>query len=200
VKTAVRRGSARRARTSKAAPVSRAAARVGRTSAPATKTASPGPVKAVSRSAAPARPAASARPAVPARPATPARPLTKRELAEFRRLLEAERDRLTRELEAIEEHLPEVEQVSMDTSGGSYDEDLVDVASDAFEREKGFALENNVQELLNQVEEALARMDEGTYGLCEICGQLIHPERLRALPYARLCIDCKAREEQSIPR
>lgn len=132
-------------------------------------------------------------------PRTPRKPLGKRELAEFRRLLHAERDRLTEELEAIEEHLPEVEQVSVEASGG-YDEDLADVASDTFEREKGFAIENSVQELLEQVEEALDRMKDGTYGTCEVCGQQIHPDRLRALPYARLCINCKAREEQAIPR
>jgi DnaK suppressor protein len=114
-------------------------------------------------------------------------------------MLEAERDRLSEELEAIEEHLPEVEQVSVDASGG-YDEDLADVASDAFEREKGMAIENSVQEMLEQVEEALGRIEEGTYGVCEVCGQPIHPDRLRALPYARLCIDCKAREEQAISR
>jgi RNA polymerase-binding protein DksA len=134
-----------------------------------------------------------------ARPVVNAKPLTKRELNEFRRILEAERDRLSQELEAIEEHLPEVEQVSMDASGG-YDEDLADVASDTFEREKGFAIENSVQDLLTQVEEALGRLEEGTYGICEVCGQPIHPDRLRALPYARLCINCKAREEQAIPQ
>ncbi|MBI3997943.1 MAG: TraR/DksA C4-type zinc finger protein [Armatimonadetes bacterium] len=131
--------------------------------------------------------------------AAKAKPLTKRELEEFRRMLEAERDRLSDELEAIEEHLPEVEQVAMDATGG-YDEDLADVASDTFEREKGFAIENSVQDLLTQVEEALGRIEEGTYGICEICGQPIHPDRLRALPYARLCINCKAREEQATPR
>ena len=147
-----------------------------------------------------ARPSTMSRPLKSAsRPALRAKPLGKRELAEFRRILEAERDRLTEELEAIEEHLPEVEQVSIE-AGGGYDEDLADVASDTFEREKGFAIENSVQELLNQVEEALGRMDDGSYGLCEVCGQPIHPDRLRALPYARLCINCKAREEQAIPR
>lgn len=134
-----------------------------------------------------------------ARPAGRAKPLGKRELNEFRRVLEAERERLSQELEAIEEHLPEVEQVSMDASGG-YDEDLADVASDTFEREKGFAIENSVQDLLTQVEEALSRIEEGTYGTCEGCRQPIHPDRLRALPYARLCINCKAREEQAIPQ
>jgi RNA polymerase-binding protein DksA len=148
---------------------------------------------------APVRAAPAAKPAKPTpRIATTARPLTKRELEEFRRLLEEERDRLTQELEAIEEHLPEVEQVSVDSSG--YDEDIADVAADTFEREKGFAIENSVQTLLNQVEEALGRIDDGTYGTCELCGQPIHIERLRAIPYARLCIQCKAREEQANAR
>jgi RNA polymerase-binding protein DksA len=133
------------------------------------------------------------------RPAAKPRALTKRELDEYRRLLEAERNRLTDELEAIEEHLPEVEQISLDASGG-YDEDLADVASDTFEREKGIAIESSVQELLQQVEEALGRIEDGSYGACEMCGQAIHPDRLRALPYARLCINCKALEEQAIPR
>ncbi|MGQ0548067.1 MAG: TraR/DksA family transcriptional regulator [Armatimonadota bacterium] len=145
-----------------------------------------------------AKTALTRRPAAPA-PRTARKPLGKRELAEFRRILQSERDRLAEELEAIEEHLPEVEQVSVE-AGGGYDEDLADVASDTFEREKGFAIENSVQELLEQVEEALERMKDGTYGTCEVCGQQIHPDRLRALPYARLCINCKAREEQAIPR
>jgi len=179
-KTTTHRAPNRRAKVAKAAPSRTPVARVARPVRANGKPVRVTPVKGGFKTA-------------------PGRALSKKELAEFRRVLEAERERLTEELEAIEEHLPEVEQVSMDTTGG-YDEDLADVASDAFEREKGFAIENSVQELLNQVEEALGRMDEGTYGLCEVCGQLIHPERLRALPYARLCIDCKAREEQTAPR
>ncbi len=150
-------------------------------------------------SRAPVRASRAPTPIKPApRVVTAARPLTKRELEEFRHLLEEERDRLTQELEAIEEHLPEVEQISVDSSG--YDEDIADVAADTFEREKGFAIENSVQALLTQVEEALSRIDEGTYGTCELCGQPIHIERLRAIPYARLCIQCKAREEQANAR
>ena len=180
-KTTAHRASSRRAKSTKAVSSHRTA-KAAR------------PVRAPAR---PLRPTAHAR--TGSRSGAAVKPLSKRELGEFRRILYAERDRLTEELEAIEEHLPEVEQVSMDTTGG-YDEDLADVASDAFEREKGFAIENSVQELLNQVEEALSRMEEGTYGLCEICGQPIHPDRLRALPYARLCIDCKAHEEQTVSR
>ncbi len=137
--------------------------------------------------------------ALQARPrrVTAAKPLGKRDQKEFRRLLEEERDRLTEELEALEEHTPELEhQVGMDL-GGSYDEDFADVAGDTFEREKGFAIGASVQALLTQVEEALARLKEGTYGICENCGRAIHPARLKAIPSAKLCIECKSREERA---
>lgn len=125
------------------------------------------------------------------------KPLTKREAAEFRRLLDEERTRLLEELEAMEEHTPEVEeQVGVDIGGG-YDEDLADVASSTFEREKGLALETSVQHMLSQVEEALVRIREGTYGVCQRCGNQIDYARLKVLPYATLCIRCKELEERA---
>lgn len=125
------------------------------------------------------------------------KPLGKREIAEFRRQLEDERTRLLAELEAMEEHTPEVEeQVGMDIGGG-YDEDLADVASSTFEREKGLALESSVQHMLTQVEEALQRIEDGTYGICVRCGNPIDLARLRVLPYATLCIRCKELEERN---
>lgn len=151
------------------------------------------------------KPAAKAKAAPPdrgaadrtARGVARAKPLSKKDLAEFRRLLEDERVRLLEELEAMEEHTPEVEdQVGMDIGGG-YDEDLADVASSTFEREKGLALESSVQQMLAQVEEALGRIDEGTYGICQRCGDPIDVARLRVLPFATLCIRCKELEEKS---
>jgi len=125
------------------------------------------------------------------------RTIAKREFNGFRRLLEEERARLLAELEAMEEHTPEVEdQVGMDIGGG-YDEDLADVASSTFEREKGLALESSVQQLLTQVDEALARIEEGTYGTCVRCGNPIDAARLKVLPYATLCIKCKEEEERN---
>lgn len=133
----------------------------------------------------------------PARGAVKAKPLSRKELSEFRRLLEDERVRLLEELEAMEEHTPEVEdQVGMDIGGG-YDEDLADVASSTFEREKGLALESSVQQMLAQVEEALGRIEDGTYGICQRCGDPIDIARLRVLPFATLCIRCKELEEKS---
>lgn len=126
-----------------------------------------------------------------------AKPLSKKDLTEFRKLLEDERTRLLEELEAMEEHTPEVEdQVGVDVGGG-YDEDLADVASSTFEREKGLALESSVQQMLAQVEDALGRIEEGSYGICQRCGDPIDVARLRVLPFATLCIRCKELEEKS---
>jgi len=125
------------------------------------------------------------------------KPLSRREVSELRKMLDQERDRLMAELEAMEEHAPEVEeQVGMDIGGG-YDEDLADVASSTFEREKSVALETSVQHTLTQVEEALQRIDDGTYGRCLRCGNPIDFARLKVLPYATLCIRCKELEEKS---
>ncbi len=68
--------------------------------------------------------------------------------------------------------------------------DIVDDANQVLEQSTGFALKQQLERLLAQVEHALRRFEEGAYGLCERCGQLIHPERLQALPYATLCISC----------
>ncbi len=123
--------------------------------------------------------------------------LSRREVAELRKMLEQERDRLMAELETMEEHAPEVEeQVGMDIGGG-YDEDLADVASSTFEREKSVALESSVQHTLTQVEEALQRIEDRTYGRCLRCGNPIDFARLKVLPYATLCIRCKELEEKS---
>jgi RNA polymerase-binding protein DksA len=150
----------------------------------------------------PAKSRAVATRVAPTRPVRPTKgnkgkSLSRRELEEFRKMLEEERERLTEELEAMEEHAPDVEeQVGMDIGGG-YDEDLADVASSTFEREKGLALESSVQAMLAQVEEALSRIDDGSYGVCQRCGEPIDAARLRVLPYATLCIRCKELEEKS---
>jgi len=131
------------------------------------------------------------------KPAVKGKPLSRREVSELRQMLEQERQRLMAELEAMEEHTPEVEeQVGMDVGGG-YDEDLADVASTTFEREKSVALESSVQHLLTQVEEALQRIEAGTYGRCLRCGNHIDYARLKVLPYATLCIRCKELEEKT---
>jgi DnaK suppressor protein len=130
-----------------------------------------------------------------ARPARPPRPMAPGRYELYTRLLLEERNRLRQELSEMEEHQVRTEEKPIaDVSG--YEDDLVDVATETFEREKGLALESTVQGMLQMVEEALQKIRQRTYGVCEGCGQSIDANRLRAIPYARLCIRCKEREER----
>jgi DnaK suppressor protein len=72
-----------------------------------------------------------------------------------------------------------------------YGNHMADDASEAFEQAKELALHENARRLLLQVEGALARFDQGTYGACTNCGEEIDPARLEALPYVALCLRCQ---------
>jgi len=74
---------------------------------------------------------------------------------------------------------------------------LADDATEVFTRERNLALRDNASELLAQVDAALQRLDDGTYGVCARCGREISTERLEALPSATLCITCQAEEERA---
>ncbi len=116
-------------------------------------------------------------------------------LEPYARLLLEERRRLRQELSEMEQHQVKTEEKPIaDVSG--YEDDLVDVATETFEREKGLALESSVQGMLQMVEEALGKIRKRTYGICEGCRKPIDANRLRAIPYTRLCIQCKEREER----
>jgi DnaK suppressor protein len=78
-----------------------------------------------------------------------------------------------------------------------YGNHQADDATDAFEQTKELSLLQNSKRLLAQVQAALARFEQGTYGLCERCGQEIDPARLHALPYVALCMVCQQRLEQA---
>jgi RNA polymerase-binding protein DksA len=70
-----------------------------------------------------------------------------------------------------------------------------DHATQTFERGKDMALNENIDGMLNRIDEALAKIEAGTFGTCDRCGKAIPPARLEALPYATLCVDCQARVE-----
>ncbi|HEV2439775.1 MAG TPA: TraR/DksA C4-type zinc finger protein [bacterium] len=146
------------------------------------------------RAAAPARPAAVPEPA--SKPIVRARGLSGPKLEPYMKRLMDERRRLRQELSEMEQHQIKTEEKPVADVSGSYDDDLVDVATETFEREKGLALESSVQGMLQMVEDALRRGRSGTYGVCDGCGRQIDPSRLRVIPYARLCIKCKEREER----
>lgn len=76
---------------------------------------------------------------------------------------------------------------------------MADVGTDNFEHEFLLGLIENEEEELRQIDEALKQLEEGTYGICS-CGKAIPKTRLRALPYAKVCIDCKRDEENNTGR
>lgn len=74
--------------------------------------------------------------------------------------------------------------------------DFIDVAMDSLEHELNYIFEERERDKLQNIEGALGRMKEGAYGECEDCGEDIEVERLIALPFTRLCLDCKAKQER----
>ncbi len=115
---------------------------------------------------------------------------TKTQLRKVRALLEEERAQL---LEQVAELDAEADVKNWRDAG--FDDDPADSGSASFERETAQSLSIHARSLLEQIDDAVRRIDAGNYGPCERCGEMIEPERLEALPYATLCMDCKRRDE-----
>ena len=106
------------------------------------------------------------------------------------------RRRLETEQEGLLEELKTTALVAERRERGPYSE-YVELATEIVEVEKGLILEKRVREQLAEVEHALDKFDQGSYGLCDVCGQPIEPARLEALPHANLCLSCKARQAKN---
>jgi len=208
---------AKKAVAKKAAPAKKAVAK----KAPPAKRAAPAK-KAVAKKAPPARKAVATKTAPPAKApakraakvATPAptakkarkgavnpanlpvlpgeRPWTKAEVDEVISDLNDDRARVVRTLAAQEEDLAGLMRDAGDGAG----HDQADMGATSFERDQELTLLNNEREKLAQIDRALARIADGTYGICESCGNPIGKGRSMAFPRATLCLTCKQREER----
>jgi RNA polymerase-binding protein DksA len=122
--------------------------------------------------------------------------LTKKELDELRVRLTEERGQLDTQLATIVEESFAATQSDLSGDVG-LDDESADAGTATFEREKDLSIENNVRDLLQKIERALKRLDEGTYGICDICGKPIEKARIKALPYVDLCIkDARAQSRR----
>ena len=108
----------------------------------------------------------------------------------FRVRLENEHRRLTEELEQLKASEPTSEERREGSPFGKREEE----ANETLELEKRLVLEKRTRKQLAEVEQALRKIEEGTYGLCDSCGQPIDPARLEALPQASFCLSCKAQQ------
>jgi DnaK suppressor protein len=111
-------------------------------------------------------------------------------LQEMRTLLEEERRRITNAIDYLHEENPgNMEDELGELGGRGADNHLGDMATVTFDRELDQGLEEGAQQTLAQIDRALKKLDDGTYGTCERCGKPIGEDRLRARPWATLCID-----------
>lgn len=106
----------------------------------------------------------------------------------LRSRLESEKKRLLDELEQLKALARPTDERREGSPYGKREEE----ATESLELERRLALERQIREQLTEVETALEKFGQDTYGKCEKCGQPIDPARLEALPQARLCLNCKA--------
>ncbi len=90
------------------------------------------------------------------------------------------------------EHLKTTQHESI-----GYSNHMADDATEAFDQAVDVTLKRGAETSLEEVERALGKLDDGTYGLCEACGARVDRARLEALPHARYCLECQARREHS---
>ncbi len=119
-------------------------------------------------------------------------PWTKAEVAEVRAELDDERNRLLSEVSSAEDDMAALLRDGGEGAGS----DQADIGSTALERDAEMSLANNTRDMLFQVDRAIARLADGSYGICESCGNPIGKLRLMAFPRATLCMSCKQRQER----
>jgi RNA polymerase-binding protein DksA len=114
--------------------------------------------------------------------------------AEYRKRLEEEKARLLHAVGFLEKENPgSISEELGELAEGGTDNHLGDTAGAMFDRELDEGLEEGAKDTLAEIDAALQRIEDGTYGICENCGKPIGAERLAALPWARLCIDDQRR-------
>ena len=122
--------------------------------------------------------------------------LLKKELAEFKKLLLKRKEEILDGIKHVSEDTLNKSQkeASGDISGYTYH--MADVATDTYDREFSLGLASNERAWLYEIDDALKKIEDGTFGICEGCKMLITKVRLKAVPHARLCLKCQEKREK----
>lgn len=121
--------------------------------------------------------------------------MNKKDIKHYEELLIQERLKLLKELGYFEDKIFNNSQRDAAGDLSAYSVHMADQASDAEEREKAYHMASAEGRLLYHIDEAMARLRDGKYGICCACGKQVNKARLEAVPHARLCIECKKAEE-----
>jgi DnaK suppressor protein len=116
------------------------------------------------------------------------------QLDELHRRLEQDRDSLSAEIDRIQSQEVNAEE-QYDPEFSGYGNHMAETGTEIYEQERNLSIEQSLQQQLAEVEHALQKFEDGTYGICDNCGKEIPLERLQAFPQATLCIDCKELQE-----
>ncbi|MFH0771877.1 MAG: TraR/DksA family transcriptional regulator [Candidatus Omnitrophota bacterium] len=122
--------------------------------------------------------------------------ILKKELEKFKKILLKKKEELLREIQGVQKE--SLGKSQRDSSGdlSAYTFHMADVATDNYDREFSLGIATNVQQkILYDIEDALRRIEDNTYGICLKCEKPIAKNRLFAIPYAELCLDCQSRED-----
>ena len=117
------------------------------------------------------------------------------EVAQFKKLLLSLRERLVGKVDVMQGET--LKKSRQDASGdlSNVPIHMADVGTDNYERDIMIELIQNGEEGVRNIDTALEKIEEGSFGVCELCAKKINKERLKAVPYAKLCIDCQREEE-----
>ncbi len=122
--------------------------------------------------------------------------LTPAQIKQFRKRLEEERSRLETSLQEIEARTSKRDLLDAMVEEQDFDDAPSDAAMDTLDRGTEMALEENIRVLLEETEAALGKIERGTYGTCDNCGQPIKMARLERIPSATFCVECRERLER----
>ena len=121
--------------------------------------------------------------------------MDRKSLEKFRKRLLVEKEKIMGDLENLTKDNLSNSQSESSGDLSHYTTHMADVGGDNFERELALGLVSNEQEFIYKIDEALRAIEGGTYGLCTECDKPIKEARLKALPFAKLCISCKEKLE-----
>ncbi|MBM2835485.1 MAG: dksA [Candidatus Brocadiaceae bacterium] len=122
------------------------------------------------------------------------------EVAQFKKLLLSLRERLVGKVDFMQGET--LKKSRQDASGdlSNVPIHMADVGTDNYERDIMIELIQNGEEGVRNIDTALEKIEEGAFGVCELCAKKINKERLKAVPYAKLCIDCQREEEIDVSK
>lgn len=122
--------------------------------------------------------------------------LSKSELEKYRQILTQERERLSGDISHLKDDHLQKSQKDMTGELSGYSIHIADMSGDDYDRGVALGIFTQEQEILYLIEEAIKRIDDGIFGVCEVCEKVISAKRLEAVPYATLCIQCQSEQEK----